>query len=217
MQINPRHALVLSPHTDDSIIGAGALLYKLAQQGCEIEYHVFTKCDDTLIGTKYQKGEIAREDKAAAKTLGVKKCIYHDFVNKHLPDSRQEILDIIYEHRKDPDLDLIIAPYSGDLHQDHKAVAEEALRAATRHRVTLVQYRIEGTSRDFNPNIYVPLTEEEVNVKMKALSCYKTQFDLRDQWFSIENFKAIMRTDGIYINKEFAEAFILVRGTWLFE
>ncbi len=217
MQINPKHALVLSPHTDDSIIGAGALLHKLAKQNCEIEYHVFAKCDDTLIGTKYPQGELAREDEKAAKMLGVKKCIYHDFANKRLPDSRQEILDIIYEHRKDPDLDLIIAPYNGDFHQDHKTVADEALRAATRHRVTLIQYRIKGTSKDFNPNLYVPLNEEEVDLKMKALACYKTQFELRNQWFSIENFEAILRSDGVYINTEFAEAFILVRGTWIFE
>jgi len=63
----------------------------------------------------------------------------------------------------------------------------------------------------------VPLTEQEVDLKMRALMCYKTQFELRNHWFSIENFKAIMRSDGVYINTEFAEAFVLVRGTWIFE
>jgi LmbE family N-acetylglucosaminyl deacetylase len=217
MKIQAREVLVLSPHTDDAIIGAGGLIYKLAKQGSKITYHAFTMCDDTLVGTEFKKGEIAREDKRAAEVLGISDVVHHDFENKRLQDSRQEILDIIYEFRNNRNLDLVIAPYEGDFHQDHSTVAQEALRASTRHQVTVLQYPVIGTSKDFNPNLFVPMTQEDVDVKVRAISCYKTQFQLRSNWFNPTTFIALLQTNGVYINTKYAEAFIQVKGTWLVE
>lgn len=216
MKVQVRKALILSPHTDDAFIGAGGLVHKLANQGCELFYHAFTTCDDTLKGTEFQQGEIAREDREAAKILGVSNITHHDFTNKKLYKDRQEILDIIYKYRNDKELDLVIAPYEGDFHQDHMTVAKEALRASTRHRVTVIQYPVIGTSKDFNPNLIVPLTQEDVDAKMKAISCYKTQFKLRNSWFDTSTFTAELRTNGVYINTEYAEAFVQVKGSWIF-
>ena len=214
MKVNIRKALVLSPHTDDAIIGAGALLYKLCKQGCNIAYRVFSTCDDTLVGTEFEKGEIAREDRRAAETLGIKDIVHFDYENMHLQKSRQEILNLIYEYRKDNDLELIIAPFEGDFHQDHKTVAAEALRASTRHQVTVIQYPVLGTSKDFNPNVFVPVTQDEVDKKMEAIHCYRTQFKLRN-WYNPGNFVAEMRTNGVFINTEYAEAFVQVKGSWV--
>jgi len=213
MSVRFREALVLSPHTDDAITGAGVLMYKLVQHGCRVLYRVFCTCDDTLEGTGYPKGTIAREDIAAASVLGVEDIVQYDFENKHLGNSRQEILDIIYGYRKNEKLDLVIAPYVGDFHQDHQTVAEEALRASTRHPVTILQYPVIGTSKDFNPNLYIPVSHEEADLKIKAISCYETQLKFRGNWFNLENFWAEMRSRGVYINARFAEAFILVKGT----
>lgn len=217
MKVSIEKALVLSPHTDDAFIGAGGLIHILSKQGCEIIYHAFTTCDDTLVGTEFNPGEIAREDKAAAKILGVHKVTHHDYTNKKLEENRQEILDIIYEYRNSEQIDLFIAPYIGDFHQDHTTVAEEALRATTRHQVTLLQYPVIGTSKDFNPNLFVPLTKEDVDTKISAIKCYKTQFKLRNHWFDTDTFVADLKTNGVYINAEYAEAFIQVKGTWLIE
>lgn len=214
MRTRFKEALVLSPHTDDAVIGAGALIHKLTRQGCRVMYRVFCVCDDTLEGTGLPKGEIAREDKAAVSILGVTDVRHYDFENKGLEKSRQEILDIIYEFRKNKDLDLVIAPYVGDFHQDHQTVAREALRASTRHPVTVIHYPVIGTSKDFNPNLYIPVTEQEAQLKIKAVSCYKTQFRLRANWFNLDNFWAEMRMNGVYVNSKFAEAFIQVKGTW---
>lgn len=215
MKISARKALVLSPHTDDAIIGAGVLLHKLSKQGCRLIYRVFTKCDDTLEGTKYPKGTIEKEDREACKKLGISDIIHYDFENRHLEDSRQDILDIIYKFRREDELDLVIAPYVGDFHQDHQTIAHEALRASTRHQVSVLQYPVIGTSKDFNPNVYVPLSEEEAKIKIDAISSYKTQFELRNGWFNLENFWADLRSNGVYINSRYAEAFILVKGTWI--
>jgi LmbE family N-acetylglucosaminyl deacetylase len=169
------------------------------------------------VGTEFAPGEIAREDKAAAAILGVDNVIHHDFKNKELPASRQEILDIIYKYRNSKNVELVIAPYDGDFHQDHTTVANEALRASTRHQVTVLQYPVIGTSKDFNPNLFVPLTQAEVDAKISAIKCYKTQFKLRNNWFETDTFVADLKTNGVYINTEYAEAFIQVKGTWLVE
>jgi LmbE family N-acetylglucosaminyl deacetylase len=214
MKVAVRKALVLSPHTDDAIIGSGGLIQKLAKDGCYIIHMVFCVCDDTLIGTKYPEGQIAEEDKKAATLLGATEIIHHKFENKHLAEQRQEILDSIYQYRKDPELDLVISPYSGDIHQDHRAVAQEAERAFGRNHATLIQYPIMGTCKNFDPNLFIPLTREEADKKIKALSFYKTQFELRNGWFNLENFRSQIRVDGVYTNSEFAEAFVQIKGTW---
>ncbi len=214
MRVVVKKALVLSPHTDDAIIGAGGLIQKLARDRCHIVYMVFSICDDTLIGTKYSKGKIAEEDKKAATLLGATEIIHHNFENKHLHKQRQEILDSIYPYRKDPELDLVIAPFSGDIHQDHRTVALEAERAFGRNHVTLLQYPIMGTCKNFIPNLFIPLTREEADKKIEALSLYKTQFELRNVWFDLENFRSQLRVDGVYTNTEFAESFVQIKGTW---
>ncbi len=216
MMVSVRKALVLSPHTDDAVVGAGVLLHKLSLQGTEIIYRAFSKCDDTLVGTQYPKGTIVKEDIEACKKLGIKDIIHYDFENKNLQKSRQEILDILYKFRTEDKLDLVIAPYVGDFHQDHQTVAQEALRASTRHPVSVIQYPVIGTSKDFNPNLYIPVTEEEAELKIDAISSYKTQFTLRNGWFNLDNFWADLRSKGVYINAKYAEAFILVKGTWNF-
>jgi LmbE family N-acetylglucosaminyl deacetylase len=215
MRVIAKKALILSPHTDDAVIGAGGLMQKLAKQDCQIVHIVFSICDDTLVGTKYPKGRIAEEDRKAVTLLGATEIIHHNFENKHLHRSRQEILDAIYPYRKDPELDLVIAPYPGDIHQDHRTVAEEAVRAFGRDQTTLLQYPIIGTCKDFDPNLFIPLSREEADKKMEALSLYKTQFELRNGWFNLDNFRSQLRVDGVYTNTEFAEAFVQFKGTWV--
>jgi hypothetical protein len=39
MKIQAREILILSPNTDDALVGAGSLIYKLAKQGCKMTYH----------------------------------------------------------------------------------------------------------------------------------------------------------------------------------
>lgn len=209
-----KKALVLSPHTDDAIIGAGGLIQKLAKGGCHVVHMVFSVCDDTLVGTKFSKGQIAEEDKRAATLLGATEIIHHDFENKYLYRQRQEILDAIYPYRKDSDLDLVIAPFTGDIHQDHRTLAIEAQRAFGRNHATVIQYPIMGTCKSFDPNLFVPLSKDEVDKKIEALSLYKTQFELRNGWFNLENFRAQLRVNGVYTNTEFAEAFVQLQGTW---
>ena len=214
MRVAFKKALILSPHTDDAIIGAGGLIQKLAKSGCHIVHMVFSVCDDTLVGTKYPKGKIAEEDRKAVTLLGATEIIHHNFENKYLYKSRQEILDAIYPYRKDPDLELVVAPFTGDIHQDHRTVAEEAVRAFGRNHATLLQYQIIGTCNDFIPNLFIPLTHEEADKKIEALSVYETQFELRNGWFNLENFRSQLRVDGVYTNTEFAEACVQYKGTW---
>ena len=55
----------------------------------------------------------------------------------------------------------------------------------------------------------------EADKKIEALSLYKTQFELRNGWFDLENFSAQLRVDGVQTNTEFAEAFVQYKGTWI--
>ncbi|NWF96301.1 MAG: PIG-L family deacetylase [Candidatus Thorarchaeota archaeon] len=217
MRVRSKRALVLSPHTDDAVLGAGILLHRLSAQGCRVTYLAFTSCNDTLVGTEFPEGEIEREDRNALKLLGIDDVHYLEYKNKHLEAHRQEILDKMYTFRADNDMDLVIAPHAGDFHQDHQTIGREALRMSTRHGVTVLQYPVIGTSKDFNPNLFVPVSEEEARLKMRAISCYKTQFRLRKNWFDLDLFWSELKTNGVYIDTKYAEAFVQVKGTWILE
>jgi len=203
--------LVLSPHPDDAVLGAGAYIYDLIQKGITVHYWLFSGCNDTLEGTDFRQDAIIREDALACQTLGIerKDCQFYDLQNMNLAHDRQNILQAIYSIREG--IDLIIAPHPNDTHQDHQTVAQEAIRAVNKAPISLLQYPVTGSTIDFNPNYYHSMSIDAMKAKMKAIDCYKTQRELRHWWDSTVIWSA-MGYYGIAIGKTNAEAFTLYKG-----
>ena len=60
-----------------------------------------------------------------------------------------------------------------DLHQDHKTIAEEGLRAFK--RTTVLAYEIPWNNLNFSHQAYVRLEPRHVEKKVDALACYARQ------------------------------------------
>ena len=94
-----------------------------------------------------------------------------------------------------------------DVHQDHRTIAEEGLRAFK--RTTVLGYEIPWNNFDFAYQAYVSLQQAHVDKKVAALGKYESQQHRR--YSDPEYIRNVARTHGINVNREFAEVFEVYR------
>lgn len=208
---NVDEVLVLSAHTDDMEVGAGGTVRLLVENGAKVKSVVFSDCKKSVDTTKYPLDILRTECKSAAEHMNISDLTIHEFPVRELPAYRQEILEMIYALRKENNFDLVLTTWGYDLHQDHKVVAEETFRAFMKSDVSVLSYEIAGNSPGFTPEVFVPLTEEDVNKKVEMLNLYKSQVERRG-YFTINAVKSVMGYQGHHCGAPYAEAFVQHRG-----
>lgn len=196
-------ALVLSPHTDDAELGAGATIHRLVHSGWDVRIAAFsTGNSDT--------GSTVDEFNAAMAQLGVTHCGVGDFPARNYRQHRQAILDLLISMRDGIRPKLVLFPALSDIHQDHETIAAEAMRAFKGTGTTLLGYELPAnTLRAWEGRVFMPVDEVDVYAKLAAIECYESQADrpyvARDFLLSL----AMVR--GLQIRTKFAEAFEVVR------
>ena len=190
--------LALSPHTDDVEIGCGGTLRKFQEKGNNIRVIAFSWC---------KLEELKQEISVSTKILGIDNLDILDFPHRNFFLKRQEILDILYNIASNTKVDLVLVPSTRDLHQDHQVICSEALRAFKNS--TIWGYEMPWNNIIFQTNCFVKLSQENIQKKIEALSCYKSQ---KHRIYFQEDFQwSIARTRGTQIGTEFAEAFELIK------
>jgi LmbE family N-acetylglucosaminyl deacetylase len=207
MQWKVRNFLVLSAHTDDMELGAGATVRYLIESGSEATSVVFSDCKKSVDKSKYPEDVLRKECSAAASHLGISDLRILDFPVRELPRLRQEVLETIYKLRKETHFDLVLTAWTGDMHQDHRTVAEETLRAFMRQDTTILAYPIPGNCPNFTPQVYVPVDEVNLEKKIEMLQSYQSQV-VKRSYFDKEGIKGWMSYYGIHIGVGYAEAFV---------
>jgi LmbE family N-acetylglucosaminyl deacetylase len=132
--------LVVSAHPDDPEFGAGGSVARMAKDGARVTYVIVTDGSQGGEDPKQKDSELTairqKEQRAAARVLGVKKVEFLGYKDGHLaPDLklRRDIVRMIRKHK--PDLVIthlpgrvLDAPMGGS-HPDHLAVGEATLAA----------------------------------------------------------------------------------------
>jgi LmbE family N-acetylglucosaminyl deacetylase len=208
---NVDKVLVLSAHTDDMEVGAGATVRLLVESGAEVMSVVFSDCKKSVDTNKWSEDILRKECEAAAKHIGIQDLTIYDLPVRDLPAHRQDILETIYALRNKEDFDLVLTTWAGDLHQDHNTVAEETFRAFMKTDISVLSYEIAGNSPGFTPEVFVPLTQEDVDKKVEMLHLYKSQVEKRG-YFTINAVKSVMGYQGHHCGAPYAEAFLQHRG-----
>lgn len=150
-------ALVLAPHIDDETLGCGGIIQRF-----DAYVIAFSNC-----------GLSDKEYFNACNQLGASYEIY-DFPVREFYKDRQAILDIII---KKGIPDVVFCPASFDVHQDHQVIHNEAVRAF-KNKCTILGYA--HSWNVINKSDYrmkVVLSKEELDTKLKAMDCYKSQKD----------------------------------------
>lgn len=214
--------LVIAAHPDDEVLGCGGRIAKYARQGDKVAVCILT--DGCL--TRYKKsakGLLRAQARACAKVLRVSDLFFEDLPNQMLdtlPVTKviktiERVIamvrpDIVYTHDK------------GDLNRDHCVVHEATLvacRPLPGARVReLYSYFVPSSSEYnnfnqaslFTPNVFVDI-EKEIETKVRAFACYKTEARAFPHPRSPEALRAYAAKWGSDAGFSYAEPFRLVR------
>lgn len=202
--------LLLSPHTDDIELGAGGTVIKLLQEkNNEIYWVVFSMCEDA-VPEGLPPDTLKKEFISVASKLGIKNYRIYNLPNKNFPEHRQEILNELDRIKKEFEPDLVIAPSLNDFHQDHKTIAEEAVRVFKKD-ASLIGYELPWNNLAFEPQLLVGLTEKQIEEKWRILSLYESQFIIQRNYFSKEFIFGWARMRGVQCDSTYAEVFEVIR------
>lgn len=203
-----KRIIVLAPHTDDGEFGCGGTISKLIEEGHEVYYAAFSACQQSVL-PQFPSDILITEVKEATKILGIKpeNLILFDYDVRTFGYNRQSILDDLIKLRSDINPDLIFMPERNDIHQDHKTIAEEGLRAFKFS--SILSYELPWNNLTFTTSSFIHLSESQIKTKIEALQAYQSQ---AHRPYSDEDFlRSLARTRGVQIGTRYAEAFDIVR------
>src|SRR5437764_7841420 len=151
--------LVLAPHTDDGGFGSGGTMARLVEAGADVRYVAFSIATRSL-PEGFAPDTLAREVQEATTELGIpaERLTVHDFDVRTFPEHRQGILEVLVALWEEWHPDVVFQPSLHDVHQDHKTIAEEGLRAFK--RTTILGYEIPWNNFDFEYQCYVALEKK---------------------------------------------------------
>ena len=198
-----RRVLFLGAHPDDIELGCGALLHNIKDK---TEVLCVTLSDNQQ---NPDLKNVKNEHYESMAVLGVskEKIILGSFTTRVFPNARQEILEYFLQLRKDFRPDLIFTHSKQDVHQDHNSMTEEALRAF--RGITTLGFDVVRSSNGFFPHFLIEVNEEDVKMKIEALSRYETYRDR--YYFNSELTRSIMVRHGALAERPFAEGFDILR------
>ena len=185
-------------HPDDPEFGAGGTMAKLARDGAVVTYVIVTdgaqggedpkQKDSDLIATR------EREQRAAARVLGVKKVEFLGYRDGHLSPNlklRRDIVRMIRKHK--PELVIthfpgrvLDAPIGGS-HPDHLAVGEATMAAVypdSRNPRAFRTLLREGLAPHIVSEVWIPFwtlgdhfvdISKTLDLKLQALKKHKSQ------------------------------------------
>jgi LmbE family N-acetylglucosaminyl deacetylase len=191
-----KRILVLAPHTDDGELGCGGTIAKMVERDNAVYYIAFSLPDPRL------RNELDK----ASKILGMEWSI-REYKVREFPQHRQEILDEMVAIANTHKPDLVICPSMNDKHQDHGVIAAEAQRAFK--NCSIISYELPWNNRRFSNDLFIRLTEPQLDKKIDALKCYKSQ---QQRAYLNEDFiRGLARVRGTQIGYLNAECFEVIR------
>lgn len=204
--------LIVSAHTDDGEGAAGGIINQMVNAGLDLHYVAFSISEES-VPDGFEKDILEKECLESTKILGIPQENVRIFKYQVRKFSyyRQEILEDLINLKKEINPDICFTPSTTDIHQDHKVVCDETNRAFQR-TASIYGY-------DFPWNvIYIPklnlfyeLSEDDLNKKIQALQCYKSQIVKPNNCFTEEYIRSLAIVRGNMIGVQYAEAFESIR------
>jgi len=196
MNLEFKTVFVLAPHADDLEFGCGGLIARLADSGSDIYSLVFSAAEE-------RKEEMIK----ASSILGVKKTFIFNLPIRNLGKHRQAILDKLIKMKEKFKPDLVIQPCLNDIHQDHQIIAMEGIRAFK--GTNLWGYEVLANNLIFDFQLFIKINETDLEKKIKAIECYKSQNHRR--YLDEDFIRSLAKVRGVQIGSRYAEAFNVIR------
>jgi LmbE family N-acetylglucosaminyl deacetylase len=198
--------VAVGAHCDDIAIGAGGTLLAmcLARPGVRVDAMVLTGG-----GSEREHEEHAA---LAAFCPGAElRLTVHKLTDGRLPAQWDEAKAAVEELRGQTEPDLVLAPRTDDVHQDHRGLAELMTTAFRDHLV--LGYEIAKWDGDLGRMAaYQPLSSEIAERKVALLQEHYPSQRHRP-WYDREAFLGLARIRGIECHARYAEAFAITKLT----
>lgn len=222
-----RSALIIAPHGDDEVLGAGGLIAKLTQAGAAVRV-LFLAIDSSPhygLSEPTTLEERLQEVRAVSEMMGYEYRVAYSGVGMlerldTLP--QRELVDLLEHELDHVRPDLLLLPEGCDYDQDHRACFQAGL-AATRpmpestnkhlaKRVITYEMPKLVWASAFQPQLYWEIGDS-INLKLDAVRAYRTQLREAPHIRSVENIRNLAQLRGSEIGVSYAEAFRVLR--WL--
>ncbi len=214
--------LVLAPHPDDEILGAGGLMARCAEEGADVFVGVVTVGRPPHF-PPCMVSRVRAEALAAHSDLGVRETFWlgqpaaglsevpHSELNRAIGDLVRQVRP-----------DTLLAPFPGDIHRDHGAVFESALVAARPHQAdyparVLAYETLSETNWNapyltpaFAPTLFVDVTPT-LERKIAAMQRFESQLRDPPHERSVAAIRALATLRGATVHRPAAEAFVQIR------
>lgn len=214
--------LVVAPHPDDEVLGAGGAIARLSSEGAEVHILVVTRGMPPLY-TAADVERSRREAGEAHRILGVRETRFLDFPAAGLDTvAHGEVNAAIGEVGEELEPDAVFIPFAGDLHLDHQRTFLSALVASRPHRgrppktvycyetLSETNWNAPYLTPGFAPNVFMDITKH-LERKIEALKAYASQVKPFPHERSVEAVRALAQLRGSTVGLAAAEAFVLVR------
>lgn len=210
--------LVIAPHGDDEVLGCGGTISRYSKEDHEVDLCIISEPHIPQWSTEYienRKSEIAK----SCDTLGIKRLTAMGLPSTMLDRdvTHPEMIERIEEVIRTSEPDILYIPFHGDVHQDHKKVAECCMVACRPDRYKIKKVLMYETLSEtewgkglFKPDVYVDISKH-IERKIKAMGCYDSEIKDYPHPRSISGITSLARRRGSEANIPYAEAFMLVR------
>ncbi|MFZ1086547.1 MAG: PIG-L deacetylase family protein [Terracidiphilus sp.] len=215
--------LVIAPHADDEVLGAGGTIARFTDEGAEVSVIVLTGGFPPDFAEE-EEDLIRREAVRAHDILKVKKTIYLDFPAAALDTvAHRELnyaLSLLYK-RICPTI--VFVPFLGDVHLDHQAAFQSAMvmcRPTGGHlphsvlayeTISETNWNASPVTPGFLPNTYVDISDY-LETKLAAFQAYASQVCPFPHERSLETMRALAVMRGSTVHLKAAEAFVALRN-----
>ncbi len=216
--------LVVSPHPDDGLLGAGGVMARFAANGGEVTVltvsaHMPPLFDETTHRISVEEARVAYED------VGVAETVFLDMPALSVAEQHHhEVNNAIGEVFVRVAPDVLIVPYY-DRHTDHRAVFDSCMVACRAYAdrtspsvvaaceiLSSTHWNAPHIEPNFRPNWTVDITDF-MEAKTRMLSLCPSQIKEFPHPRSLEVLRALAQFRGSQVGMAYGEAFEIIRMT----
>ena len=210
------NVLVIAPHIDDEILGVGGTMIKHVDAGDTVCV-VFVADREGMV-TKQREESIR-----VSQLVGYSHTFWLGLNDELLDSNSRHIIKALEKVYREVQPDVVYTCHRGDVNTDHQAVFNASAvvcRPLQAHPPSkFLSYEVpsstsQGIEFPFTPNVYNQLTTNQLEQKIKAFEIYEDEIRDMPNPRNSDGICNYACQRGMECGKEFAEAFMLLRGIY---
>lgn len=181
--------LVVVAHPDDEVLGAGATMYKLSEEGHSVNVCILSG-EVNARNFRPTTEELSEDVKKSMNIIGVEKIITGDFPNIQFNNvGHLKLVQFIEKAILETNAEVIITHHPSDLNNDHlhtSLACQAAARLFQRRNdiaplkellfmevPSSTEWGLNKAMNQFSPNTFIEVGELSVDKKIEALAQYR--------------------------------------------